>query len=276
MDDFDAVLDELRGFAHAGGTTVVDLTSANEGRSRETLARLSEDSGVNVIMGSGWYLESSETSQMRTASVDELAAELLADFRDSQHPPGVIGEIGISPSFTAAEERSLRAASHAQRELNVPLFIHLPGWQRLGQQVLDIVLDQAGVHPAAVVLCHMDPSGHDSTYQRSLAQRGVFLEFDMIGMPYFYRGEGEGQSPSPEATAHAIVELSEKGFEQQILISHDMGIKSMLTKNGGNGLRYVPTMFIDCLLRLGYPPHARIQLMKDNPRRLFESAAGDV
>ena len=274
MDDVAAVLDDLSGFAQIGGGTVVDLTSANEGRSREALAQLSSQSGVNIIMGSGWYLESSETPRMRSATVDELTTDLLTDFRESPFPPGVIGEIGISPGFTAAEERCLRAAAQAQTELHVPLFVHLPGWERHGHRVLDIVLDQIGVQPGAVVLCHMDPSGADPDYQRSLADRGIFLEFDMIGMPYFYRGAGEGQSPSPEETARAVAGLLQHGIGEQILISHDMGIKSMLTKNGGNGLRYVSTMFIERLHRLGCPDDVRTRLMEANPRRLFEGAAG--
>lgn len=274
MDDLGAVLDELTGFAQVGGGTVIDLTSPHEGRSPDGLRDLSVKSGVNIVMGSGWYLESAETARMRTASVDELTDDLLADFRQTSCPPGVIGEIGISPGFTPAEERSLRAAAAAQLELHVPLFIHLPGWQRLGHQVLDVVLDQVGVRPGAVVLCHMDPSGHDLGYQQALAARGVYLEFDMIGMPYFYRGGGEGQSPPPEDTARAIVTLADKGWSDSILVSHDMGIKSMLTRNGGNGLRYVSTLFLDRLRRLGAPADAGTLFMEQNPRRLFETAAG--
>lgn len=273
MDDQEAVLSELRHFRELGGSTVIDLTGAHEGRDPQALRQLSGESGTNIVMGSGWYLESSESLRMRTAPVDGLVDDLLRDFRETEIPPGVIGEIGVSPRFTAAEERTLRAAGICQRELKVPLFIHLPGWMRHGHRVLDIVLDEIGVDPAAVVLCHMDPSGEDAAYQRGLADRGAFLEFDMIGMPYWYRGAGEGQSPNPEQTALAITGLLAAGHQDQILVSHDMGIKSMLRKNGGHGLSYVPLLFPDRLIRLGSSPDIARHLMQDNPRRLFEAAA---
>lgn len=270
MDDFDAVTVELQHFASVGGRTVIDLTTSHEGRSPSKLRELALTSGVNIIAGSGWYLQSAESEHMRTASVETLITDLLADFKGSRPGPGVIGEIGISPLFTPAEERSLRAASECQRQLGVPLFIHLPGWMRYGHRVLDIAITEMGAAAESIVLCHMDPSGEDTEYQQSLASRGVFLEFDMIGMPYFYRGAGEGQSPHPEAAALAISGLVTRGLAEQILISHDMGIKSMLSKNGGNGLAYVPLLFADRLIRLGCASDIGTQLMERNPRRLFE------
>jgi phosphotriesterase-related protein len=43
----------------------------------------------------------------------------------------------------------------------------------------------------------MNPSLHDHKYQRSLADRGAFLEYDMIGMDYFYADQ-QAQSPCDE------------------------------------------------------------------------------
>lgn len=148
-------------------------------------------------MGSGWYLESTHPPEVAALGIDALAASLISEFTaETDAPkPGVIGEIGISPSFSENEAKALRAACVAQREVNVPLFVHLPGWKRYGPAVLDIVLDEMGVDPGAVVLCHMDPSGNDPDYQCALADRGVFLEFDMIGMPFEFPGEGSRRHP---------------------------------------------------------------------------------
>ena len=49
----------------------------------------------------------------------------------------------------------------------------------------------------------MNPSFADKRYQRELAQRGAFLEYDMIGMSYYYADES-AQSPSDEENARAI------------------------------------------------------------------------
>ena len=41
----------------------------------------------------------------------------------------------------------------------------------------------------------MNPSLHDLDYQAALARRGAFLEYDMIGMDYYYADQ-QAQSPS--------------------------------------------------------------------------------
>ena len=271
VDDAVAVLSDLKAFADNGGSTIVDLTPPGIGRRPEILERYSHESGVRVVMGSGWYLEPTHPAEVASLGVDGLASGLIAEFTCDDGPrPGVIGEIGVSPSFTTAEAKALRAACVAQREVDVPLFVHLPGWQRRGHEVLDIVIDEMGVGPSAVVLCHMDPSGNDPDYQCAPGDRGVYLEFDMIGMPFEF--PGEGQSPSPADTALAVAGLIGGGYRQQLLLSHDLFLKSMLRAFGGNGLAYVPVSFAARLVRSGIDPQHVSSLMRDNPRSLFESA----
>lgn len=77
----------------------------------------------------------------------------------------------------------MRAASLAQiNNPHVAMNIHMPGWLRRGDEVLDIVLGEMGVSPNKVSLAHSDPSGKDVAYQRKMLDRGVWLEFDMIGL----------------------------------------------------------------------------------------------
>lgn len=277
LDDADAVVADLRGFAAAGGCSVIDLTPPGIGRDPHVLRTIAERTGLNVIMGSGWYLQRFHPPHLADAGADALTAELVAEFRGSDPGaigPGVIGEIGVSPEFTDDERTALRAACAAQRVTGVPLFVHLPGWQRRAFEVLRIVLDEQGVTPGAVVLCHMDPSGPDADYQRAVADRGVWLEFDMIGMPFRY--PGEGQSPAPGDTAAAVAALIRDGHADRLLLSHDVFLKSMLTRHGGNGFGYVPVLFADRLAGLGVEETRIRQLMAVNPGALFTLANGDT
>ena len=268
LDNVADALAELGAFAQLGGSSVVDVTPPSLGRTPEALLNLSKESGVNVIMGSGWYLERFEGS---LGSVDDLARSLLDEFTTGVAGgirPGVIGEIGVSADFTEGERRALRAACLVQREVGVPLFIHLPGWQRLGHEVLSIILDEMQVDPSAVVLCHMDPSGEDATYQRALADRGVWVEFDMIGMPFTY--PGEGRSPSVDATVTAIIRLVNQGHSNRLLFSHDLFLKAMLSRHGGNGLGFVTGPLRERLNAAGVDADRIIDV---NPTQLFLHAA---
>lgn len=268
LDDPADALAELAAFRAAGGSSVIDLTPPALGRNPAGLHRASVDSGINVIMGSGWYLENFETAAgtAEYGRVDRLAAALSAEFRDGVDGirPGVIGEIGISPAFTPGEAAALRAACLVQLDHGVPLFIHLPGWQRRGPEVLGIVLDEMGVDPGAVVLCHMDPSGSDGGYQRALADAGVWLEFDMIGMPFSY--PGEGVSPGVIETADALAALVSAGHSDRLLLSHDLFLKAMLGRYDGRGLGFVPGEFRDLLLHRGINAD---RLLDHNPASLF-------
>jgi phosphotriesterase-related protein len=272
LDDDAAMIDELRAFGAVGGRTVIDATPVGAGRSPSRVKRMSVASGIQVVLGGGWYLDRFHPIGTESWSLDAVADAIIAQYRPATAEggivPGLIGEIGVSPAFTSREERSLRGAAIAQRELGKPLMVHLPGWERLGNRILDIVLDEHGVDPRAVVLSHLDPSGDDPDYQRSLADRGVWCEFDMIGMPYEF--PGEGRSPAPAETAAAIQHLVDAGHGDQLLLSHDLFLKTMLSKHGGNGLAYVPTVFAERLAGRGIDARP---MMVDNPRALFEAAA---
>ncbi|MDT7625729.1 MAG: phosphotriesterase-related protein [Pseudonocardiales bacterium] len=275
LDDAEAVLEDLVAFGEAGGATVVDVTPAGLGRDPEALRDLALRSGVRIVMGSGWYLQSYHPPHLAGSDERALASELVTEFTagvgSTGIVPGVIGEIGVSPDFTPDERTALRAAARAQRETGVPLYVHLPGWQRRAHEVLDLVLGEYGVPPGAVVLCHMDPSGADPDYQRAVAERGVWLEFDMIGMPF--RFPGEGQSPAPGDTANAVAGLIRGGHGDQLLLSHDVFLKTMLTRFGGNGFRYVPTLFPARLAECGVDPATAAALLRANPAQLFARAA---
>lgn len=271
LDDEAAVLQDLQLFGRMGGGTVIDLTPPGLGRNPGLLKSYSERSGVNVIMGSGYYLQNFQSPDDLDASEAHQTEMMIADFNRDGVRPGVLGEIGVSPDFTLNEEKSLRAAAHAQRTLGVPLFIHMPGWQRLGQRILDIVLDECGVDPKAVVLCHMDPSFVDPGYQRELAQRGTYLCFDMIGMPYRFPGEGE--SPAPAQVADAICALIAGGHQDRLLLSHDTFLKGMLTRYGGNGFGYVPFVFPSRLTDRGLGREQVSSMLIANPAQLFHQAS---
>ncbi len=277
LDDPADVLPELAAYKALGGTTVVEVTPEGQGRDRAGLAALSEASGIQVIAGGGWYLERYHPARTAQDPIDALTEHLLADYTptpDRTDPAsGVIGEIGISPAFTDREERSLRAACRLQREVGLPLYIHLPGFVRHGERVLTVVLDEESVRPEAVVLCHMDPSGQDPDYQRALAERGVVVEFDMVGMPYRFTLPGEGDSPSVAQTAAAIKALVRAGHGERIFVSHDLFLKGMLRKNGGNGLSYIPGAFLERLIDDGIDETVVRSFNTDNVRALFEHAA---
>ncbi|MBP2536235.1 phosphotriesterase-related protein [Agrobacterium tumefaciens] len=273
LDDESLAIAELKDFTTAGGQTVVEPTCQGIGRNPLALRRISEATRLNIVMGAGYYLASSHPEKVAGLTVeaiaDEIVHEALHGVDGTDVRIGLIGEIGVSADFTAEEEKSLRGAAQAQVRTGLPLMVHLPGWLRLGHRVLDIVADE-GADLNHTVLCHMNPSHADIAYQSELAERGAFIEYDMIGMDFFYADQ-QVQCPSDEDAARSIATLVEGGYLDRILLSHDVFLKMMLTRYGGNGYAYILRHFLPRLKRHGLDDATLQTLMQDNPRSVFQA-----
>jgi phosphotriesterase-related protein len=271
LDDERLTIAELAEAVALGCRTVVDPTCAGIGRDPQALRRIAAGTGLNIVTGGGFYLQASHPARLAGMGADDIADEIVSEavtgIGDSGVRIGLIGEIGVSAEFTADEETSLRGAARAQARCGLPLMVHLPGWYRHGHRVLDIVAAEGGVL-AHTVLCHMNPSGADIGYQTSLAARGAFLGFDMIGMDFWYADQGV-QCPPDEQNAAAIAGLISAGFLDKLLLSQDVFLKMMLTRYGGFGYAYLQRHFLPRLLRHGVADTALTRLMIDNPRRVF-------
>ena len=271
LDDERLAVAELLAFKHAGGTSVVDPTCRGIGRNPQALVRISEATGLHVVMGGGYYLETSHPPALAAMSVDAIADEIVAEAIDGIDGVriGLIGEIGVSGDFTAAERKSLRGAARAQARTGLPLMVHLPGWFRRGLEVLDVVEAEGG-DPHHTVLCHMNPSFLDPDYQLACAARGAFVEYDMIGMDFWYADQ-QVQCPSDDQTAAAIARLVQDGIGHKLLLSQDVFLKMMLSAYGGNGYAHVLRHFVPRLRRHGVGEDAIRAMLVDNPRAVFDA-----
>lgn len=273
LEDPLAAVEEVQRFQDLGGRTVVDVTCRGIGRNPRALQAIAQATGMNVVMGTGFYLEAAHPPEVRDMSVDAIAELIARDVVKGADGvrAGIIGEIGVSAAFTAEEQKVLRGAARAQRATRVPLTVHMPGWERHGHRVLDLVAEE-GVDLHCVILDHMNPSGIDPDYQASLAERGAYLEYDMIGMDYYYADQ-QAQSPCDEENAVAIRNLIRLGYVTHVLLSQDVFIKMMLTRHGGFGYGYILRHFVPRLRRHGVTEEQLTTMLAENPRRVFVRAA---
>lgn len=273
LNEPEIVAAELGYFTRLGGRSVVDPTCRGIGRDPRVLQRISREAGVNIVMGSGYYLGTSLPDYFHELSVQDIADQIVAEARigtdGTEAKIGLIGEIGVGSDFTAAEEKSLRGAAQAQARTGLPLMVHLPAWFRLAHKVLDIC-EAEGADLKHTVLCHMNPSWADRNYQHELAARGAFIEYDMIGNLFYYADQ-DVDCPADADCARAIQGLIEAGYSRQILLSHDVFLKVMLRHYGGNGYSFVNAHFLPRLKRLGLDPALVDSLMVVNPRRVFDA-----
>ena len=265
--DVDTAVRELEAFAHLGGMTVVDATNVSMGRDPLALRTISRRTGLHIIMGCGYYTEISLDETFRRRNVDDLTDELVRDVRhgvgDTGIRAGIIGEVGTSSPVTEAERRSLVASARAQASTGAPLMVHLDGWAREGHAVLDII-EHEGADASRVILCHMNPSCEDLTYQAGLAERGAFIEYDMMGMANVY--PTARCCPDDERSLRGVRRLMDAGHAGQVLLSQDVFLKSMLRCYGGLGYTHVLDTLVPIAAAVGIGEAELMAFLTTNAR----------
>jgi predicted metal-dependent phosphotriesterase family hydrolase len=265
--DEDAVADELRDFRRRGGSTLVDLTLPGIGRDPERLRRLASRTGIQIVMGCGWYREPYYPPEagIDRRSVDSLADEVIAEFRDGVAGtgvrPGIIGEIGTDKAWVSAlEERIHRAAARAARETGLAITTH--GVRSpVGLAQLRI-FEEEGVDPARVVIGHAD-SYPVLDHYLAVLERGANLEFDFLGQRF------DTEETEEPRLVELIVELLERDWGPQLLLSQDVCHNRQLKVNGGFGFTYLQQHFLPTLRTAAVGEGEIRQMTVDNPRRIL-------
>jgi len=265
--DEETIAEELRDFRRRGGSALVDLTLPGVGRDPERLRRLASSTSVFIVMGCGWYREAYYPAEalIDRRSVDDLADELIAEFSvgvaGTGVRPGIIGEIGTDkPWVSAREERVHRAAARAAKRTGMAITTH--GVQSpVGLEQLRIFTEE-GVDPARVVIGHAD-SYLDLDHYLAILALGANLEFDFLGHRF---GVEEQLEPR---LVEIIVELLERGFGSQLLLSQDVCHTSQLRANDGFGYVYLQQHFLPQLRTAAVGEGEIVQMTVENPRRIL-------
>ncbi|MCP9487104.1 MAG: hypothetical protein MSC30_14740 [Gaiellaceae bacterium MAG52_C11] len=258
LHDPELALREIAHFKRAGGSTLVDTTSLGLGRRPALIKSISEESGINVVMGSGWYRDPYLPPEITTRSTDDLAAEIVRDLETGVDGvrAGIIGEVGSDRDFISpAEERILRAAGRAHLATGATITTHSIRCP-LGIDQLAI-LDHEGVEPHRVIIGHCDSHG-DEDYHAAVAKAGAWVEFDLITGRSGYE---------VERRLRWILRLAESGYLDRLLLSSDVCNKSHLHEHGGSGYDFVVSAFAEMLRDAGFGDAEFEQLFVVNPRR---------
>ena len=124
------------------------------------------------------------------------------------------------------------------------------------------IFEEEGVDPARVVIGHAD-SYHDIDHYLAVLARGANLEFDFLGHRF---GVEEALEPRLVET---IVELVDRGFADQILLSQDVCHNAQLKANGGFGYVYLHQHFLPTLRTAAVGEGEIRQMTIDNPARIL-------
>ena len=268
--------DEIALFKQAGGQTVVDPTPKALARDPLALARIARATGLNVVMGAGYYVASSHPPDMDRRTVDELAREMIADVAagagDTGVRAGLLGEIGCTYPWTDNEKKVLRAAIAAQRATGAPLMVHPGRHPGMPMEIAEFVQKEGG-DVRRTIMCHICRTIADVPAVIDLAQTGIWLEYDLFGMENsYYPYNPSFDMPNDGGRMAHVLALIEAGHRDQLLLSHDIAYKTSLVAFGGYGYHHLLVNVVPRLRAKGVDDAGLRRLLVENPARAFAFA----
>jgi phosphotriesterase-related protein len=273
MDENEAI-NELMFFKEAGGNTVIDATNDDIGRDPLALKRISEATGLNIVMGSGYYVKTGQNLiRMNSLSEDDIAEELINDIVHGTAETGVragfIGEIGCSWPLEKEEKKVLRAAGIAQKETGAALSIH-PGRHEDAPAEIVRTLKEVDADIDHTIICHVDRTIFDQNKLLRLAETGCYLEYDLWGIEGYYPDTLSITDIYNDTQRIAIIkDLMDSGYGNKILISHDICYKVRYRAYGGHGYVHILENVLPAMRRRGVTKEQINTLIIGNPKECF-------
>ena len=273
ISDEQTAIAEASRFKLAGGNSIVEMSSIGLGRDPQALARISRATGLNIIMGSGYYLAVSlppDFDKRREESItEEIVCDITIGVGNTGIRAGVIGEIGCSWPLHPRELKSLKAAARAQQITGATLNIHPGQSDESATEILDI-LEDTGADIKRTTISHIDRAVRDPENRLKLAKRGCNLEYDLFGLEGYYPIVHRLiDLPNDAMRINEIMQLIDAGFINQIVISQDIFNKTPLCKYGGWGYDHILRNVVPVMLAKGITEEQIHTIMVDNPSKIF-------
>ena len=202
-----------------GLKTMVDATPNDLHRDVELAKKVSERTGLNIILATGLYKEADGASgyfRFRSQMFDTVTEiyeifmkEITQGIGDTGVKAGVIKVATGHGCISAYEESVLRAAARTQKEIGVPIITHTEAGT-MGPEQAELLISE-GADPRHIVIGHMCGNAN-LQYHSSVLEKGVYIAFDRLGT----------EPLMPDSLRKAcIIGLLGIGYANRIMLSHD-------------------------------------------------------
>lgn len=273
--DEETAIDEVLIYKSVGGNSIVELTAIGIGRDPLALARISRITGVNIIMGSGYYVEGSYPTRVnmdaRTEEqiAEDFVKEIMEGVGNTGVQAGLIGELGCSWPLTDNEKKVLRAGARAQKITGAFINIH-PGHNEDAPMECIQVVDEAGADLTRTVMSHIDRCVRESKNRIELAKTGCYLEYDLFGREGYYPPHMRVLDvPNDAQRINELKDLADRGYQNQLLISQDNAQKQNLCRYGGWGYGHILRDAVPVMKIKGLSKELIDAMLIENPKRLL-------
>lgn len=280
---------ELIEFKKIGGQSLVDPMPKGGHVNMKKIQKLSENSGINVVVGTGFYVEPVIPIQMikggEAAMIEVLSKDIELGIDRSGVKPGLVKcalSMVRNGKISEIEIMSMRACAHTAKKYGLSLHIHTahPLTYAMVLNATDVLTNEIGINPSRVLMCHIDglsirfmnqnleinEKGYNPTLALELLKRGFNIDLDGWGFAMMGKEAGQVQD---EARFQLLKELIEAGYAGQICLGHDVASKMVGMQVGGYGYTRFPTFIPKRLKEEGMDQKAFYQMTVENPARIL-------
>lgn len=263
LNSYELIRDELLALKKCGVINIIEMTNHFMGRNPHFIESFMLDTGMNVLMSTGYYIEGFFPEKLYRMSAreicDEMVHEITVGIDESALKASVIGEIGSSENtFTETERKVFEAAAMAHYETGRPISTHLSMSTMAREQVK--LFKSYSVEMERITIGHCDLKNNldDILW---LIEQGCHVQFDTIGKNSYF----------PDSSRiNMLKELASRNLLDRVMLSMDITRKSHLKKNGGPGFCYLVESFIPQLLESGISKDQIEQMLRLTPYHFFK------
>jgi len=281
LDDEQTAINDLMLFKRAGGNTIVEPSIRGLSGNPLGLVRISQATGVNVIMATGYYISMTYPPTLAAMTEEEVADELVRDITAGIDGTGVRAGFlkgaysGAGPFSTGIEDsdrKVMRALALAQRRTGAAIGIHTLR-KDLVAEIIEI-LGEAGADLNRTILIHADRWGPDPLIFPKLLQAGCYVEFDGFGTAELglVPAEGFDYQINDAQRCDLIMRLITQGYLKRILVSQDVFLKNRYQSYGGAGYAHILLNAVPLMRHKGISEEQIHTILVENPKRILAFA----
>lgn len=213
-EEFRRAVEAVNAAKRFGVKTIIDLTVAGIGRDVRFDERVAKATGVNIIMGTGFYTYTELPFYFRNRGIDSLVDVFVHDItvgiQGTNTKAAFVKAVIDSPGLTKDVEMAIRAAARAHVKTGVPIITHSFVGNKSSLELVRIFKEE-GVDLSRTVIGHVGDSD-DISFIEQILREGAFVGLDRFGLDLYL---------PLEKRIKTTIELIRRGWVDQILLSHD-------------------------------------------------------
>lgn len=276
-DTHHAIFEDVRQFKEFGGGSIVENTTYGIKRNLKLIYEVAQRTGVNVISGTGHYLEMTQepqTLKMSTEDMSRLYHNEIVNGNDIATMSGetvnvkcgFIGEVGSVYPITSFERRSIQATAEVQSQLKCGVSFHPGRDEKAPFEIMRIYLE-AGGSASKCVMSHLDRTLLSDEKLLEFSKIGCYCQMDLFGTEVsWYQLNPSADMPSDAQRVSRLKLLADEGKIDQILMSHDIHTKHRLVEFGGHGFAHLINNVKPKMLLKGFSEAEVETIMVKNPQ----------